>query len=129
MITWHPNIRPCEYTLKCNSLECDQNDRSIDVFSNHVTIDEVRDVSIETTAPYAIHAGSFDEVTLIVFYWDGSRCCDDFGSLCTGYNGGESAQLPNVPEANFWNGGANPGAGNTETLIREAAGNALILVM
>ncbi|CAJ1958898.1 unnamed protein product [Cylindrotheca closterium] len=114
------SCEPLDIVSLCASFQCEKYDRSIDVFSDLISLEGLKDVSIETNAPYAIHIDDRNEVTLTVYGPNGSLDYFGFETFCTGYNGFESdplcAQLPNVPDAieqNFWNGGANPGAGNT----------------
>ena len=102
--------------LSCINLQCHQYDRSLDVFSDSIVFAGLEDVSIDTVAPYAVYLYSdSSQLTLEV----GDAEISNSVSYCTGYNGlqdARCAQLPNVPDAferNFWNGGANPGAGST----------------
>ena len=102
-----------QYGLGCWNYQCEQYDRSIDVFSDSLELQGLKDVTIDTTAPYAISVDSSNEVTL----WVGETDTMWGGEFCTGYNGWQGSgclSRPNVPAAigrTFWNGGANPGAG------------------
>ena len=113
--------------IQITAAQCERFDRSIDVFSQSLLVELLFDVSIETSAPYAIHTYTSDDtgirsaVSLVVGEEDLNLTY--IGSFrtgfCTGYNGYQSTwctQLPNVAqdiESKFWNGGTNPGAGNT----------------
>ncbi|KAL3926946.1 MAG: hypothetical protein SGBAC_013276, partial [Bacillariaceae sp.] len=103
---------------KCDDMLCHQFERSIDVFSKAVTLTGLYDVSIETSAPYALRVpNEFANQNGVAFLQIGEMAPTSATLFCTGYNGFQGtwcSQLPDVSEAiqsQFWNGGANPGAG------------------
>lgn len=103
----------------CDDLLCHQFERSFDVFSKAITLTGLYDVSIETSAPYALRVpNEFANQNGVTFLQIGEAVPTSSTLFCTGYNGFQGtwcSQLPDVSEAaasGFWNGGAHPGTGN-----------------